>query len=83
MVFAGAIKILVIATVKVLDAFGRDLNDARGQLIHKPTIMRNKNHRSIVGLNRLDQCLDGFEVEVVCRLIKNQYVRLQDGLLRK
>lgn len=37
--------------------------------------MCHQQQRAVVGLERLFELLDGGEVEMVCRLIENQYVR--------
>ena len=62
-----------------MSRFGGDLEDAGGQLGHEPAIVSDEDQGSVVGLERLDQSLDGFEIEVVGGFVEDQDVGVVDG----
>src|SRR5579863_1287124 len=77
-VVSEALQVLVIGTRKILDSPRRDFEDAIGQLADEPAVVGNEDERPVVALEAFDQRLNGFEIEVVGRLVEDQYIRTGD-----
>src|ERR1051325_211499 len=54
-----------------------EVPDARGDFIEKVMIVRYEEDRAFVALQRDVECIDGFEIEVVGRLVENKNIRLE------
>ena len=58
-----------------MDFAAADLEDARGQLVDKVAVVRDKHHRAGVLAQRFEQHVFGAHVQVVGGLIEEQEIR--------
>src|SRR6202035_5311692 len=77
-IVAQALQVLVVGAAEILDALGRYLEDAVGELGDEPAVVGDEDEGAVVGLESLDERLDGLEVEMVGGLVEHQHVRLGD-----
>ena len=69
-VFCIVAVIAVYLMLKDLDYFGHDF-------IHKITIMRNDQHRSVIIQQVIFQPLNRLHIQMVGRFVQQQYIRLR------
>ena len=71
----GALALVEIVVAGVGDDFaGVDLGDLRDDAVHELAIVRGHQQRAGIGLEELLQPDDGFDVEVIGRLVHQQHV---------
>ena len=74
--FLAKNEVLRIVHLIVVDASHRHFNGAGGDAVHKLAVVADDNHRLGTVNQEVFQPLDGFNVEVIGRLVEQQHIRI-------
>ena len=72
------VKVFVVRHAAVVDAFGRNFDDAVGDRLYELMVVRYEEHCAAEVFEPVVECGDRFEVEMVRRFVEDEYVRARE-----